>query len=162
LKIDMRWIGLDTFNKKLQRMRQTMPNSSLLAMKKATEYLRGYIVKKKLSGQVLKRKTGRLAGSIQSEQYIVGGGVVGRVGSNLKYARIHETGGVITSKSAKFLYFTVDGLEVFTQKVTIPARPYIWPSFVEASSMIGKVLGEKFISSMMVEAKKVPSKIVVG
>lgn len=160
--IDMKFIGLDTFNKKLQRMRQTIPNSSLLAMKKATEYLRGYIVKKKLSGQVLKRRTGRLASSIEAEQYIVGGGVVGRVGSNLKYAKIHETGGVIEPKSAKFLYFTVDGMDVFAQKVTIPARPYIWPSFVEASAMIGKTLGEKFISNLVVEAKKVPSKIVIG
>lgn len=44
------------------------------------------------------------------------------------YAAIHEFGGVITPKRAKWLVFDVDGETVFTKKVTIPARPYMRPA----------------------------------
>jgi phage gpG-like protein len=49
-----------------------------------------------------------------------------RVGSNLKYARIHQLGGVIVPKSRKFLRFPIGGGQfMFAKKVTIPARPFL-------------------------------------
>lgn len=51
------------------------------------------------------------------------------IGSNLKYARIHQLGGVIRAKSAKALRFPIStpaGIQWITKKsVTIPARPYL-------------------------------------
>jgi hypothetical protein len=55
------------------------------------------------------------------------------VGTDLEYAAIHEFGGVITQKKAKMLHW-VDretGEDIFARSVTIPARPYVRPSWDE-------------------------------
>jgi phage gpG-like protein len=49
-----------------------------------------------------------------------------RVGSNLKYARLHQLGGTIVPKNRKFLRFPIGGGQfMFAKKVTMPARPYL-------------------------------------
>lgn len=48
-----------------------------------------------------------------------------RVGTNLKYARIHQLGGVIVPKNRKFLRFPIGGQFVFAKKVIMPARPFL-------------------------------------
>ena len=54
------------------------------------------IKEEKLSGQVLKNRTGRLRRSISPDVKIgVGTSVVGSVSTNVEYAGIHEYGGVI-------------------------------------------------------------------
>lgn len=47
------------------------------------------------------------------------------VGSNLEYAAIHQFGGVIKPKKAKVLAFNVGGKNIFANKVTIKANPYL-------------------------------------
>ena len=47
------------------------------------------------------------------------------VGSGLVYAAIHQFGGVIRPKTASALAFMLGGRLVVTQKVTMPARPYL-------------------------------------
>jgi phage virion morphogenesis protein len=48
------------------------------------------------------------------------------VGTNVLYARIHQFGGVIVPKVAKALKFRLaNGAFVVTQKVTMPARPFL-------------------------------------
>lgn len=46
------------------------------------------------------------------------------VGTDRKYAAIHQLGGVITPKGKKALVFNVGGKKIFAKKVTIPARPF--------------------------------------
>lgn len=79
-----------------------------------------------------KNQTGALTGSIQIVSYAVQQGtyVVGQWGSvDLKYALIHELGGVIVPKKAKALAIPQsDGSVRFVKKVTIPARPYLRPA----------------------------------
>lgn len=62
------------------------------AMVKSVAIVQADVVKEKLSGQVLKRQTGRLAGSIKTQ--IKGSGLssVGIIGTNVKYAAAHEYG----------------------------------------------------------------------
>jgi phage gpG-like protein len=49
-----------------------------------------------------------------------------RVGTNLKYARLHQLGGVIVPKNRKFLRFPIGGGQfMFAKKVVMPARPYL-------------------------------------
>lgn len=49
-----------------------------------------------------------------------------RVGSNMIYAGVHQTGATIRAKSAKGLRFTLaNGETVMVGSVTIPARPYL-------------------------------------
>ncbi len=94
---------------------------------------------------------GRLRGSIAAEA-ISDHEVL--IGTNVIYAAIHEFGGTITPKRAKYLrfYWKEIGQWVTTKKVTIPPRPYLRPALDEnkdkviyafrstLSSFIGKVL----------------------
>jgi phage virion morphogenesis protein len=47
------------------------------------------------------------------------------VGTNVKYARIHQFGGVIKPKTAKALRFRVGGTYRTVKQVRIPARPFL-------------------------------------
>lgn len=47
---------------------------------------------------------------------------------DVRYALIHELGGVITPVVAKLLAFEINGKLVFAKSVTIPAQPYLRPS----------------------------------
>lgn len=79
-----------------------------------------------------KNQTGILEGSLDIVDYaaVKGAGVEGRWGSqDVKYALIHELGGVIVPKKAKALAIPQpDGSVRFVKSVTIPARPYLRPA----------------------------------
>ncbi|MBN8905850.1 MAG: phage virion morphogenesis protein [Rhodospirillales bacterium] len=105
-------------------------------------------VKRKLSGQVLKVRTGNLRDSISHDVTSTDDSVVGRVYSskNVKYGAIHEFGGktsphVIVPKNAQALAFQSGGKTVFASRVNhpgsnIPARPFMRPSLAEMKDKI--------------------------
>lgn len=73
------------------------------------------------AGQPL-RDTGRMNRSITSVADATGV----TVGTNVKYARVHQHGATIVPKTAKRLVFPgPDGTLIFAKKVTIPARPFL-------------------------------------
>lgn len=80
-----------------------------------------------------RNRTGTLEGSIDIQDYAhaTGDGVRGSWGSrDVRYALIHELGGVIRPQTAKALVFEPApgaGL-VQVQSVTIPPRPYLRPA----------------------------------
>lgn len=77
-------------------------------------------------------QTGILEGSIDIAEFArdEGAGVVGTWGSkDVKYALIHELGGVIVPVRAQALKFKLpDGSFRIVKSVTIPARPYLRPA----------------------------------
>lgn len=77
-------------------------------------------------------QTGILEGSIKiaEDARDEGGGVVGTWGStDVRYALIHELGGVIVPVRAQALKFKLpDGSFRIVKSVTIPARPYLRPA----------------------------------
>lgn len=79
-----------------------------------------------------KNQTGILEGSIRITAFAreQGSGVAGQWGSaDVKYALIHEMGGVIRPVRAKALAFRLaDGSFRMAQQVTIPARPFLRPA----------------------------------
>ncbi len=138
----------------MDKLRRKTPDASERAMLRAVELLRGYIVKNKLSGQILKTRTGRLKGSIQQEVISKKNETIGRVGSNLKYARIHELGEIIPAHTiypvkASALHFYMNGQEVFCRSADIPdvkmrERHYIRDSMEEMTPRLQKEIGQKF------------------
>jgi phage gpG-like protein len=107
------------------------------------------LVRQKLSGAVLKPRTGALAASIGVEgPAIVGDAVVTTVfsGGDLKYAAIQEYGGVtaahdILPSRAKALAFLAGGEQVFARIVHhpgshIPERSYLRASLAEMAAQI--------------------------
>lgn len=87
------------------------------------------------SGQTL-RDTGLLQSSITFAVDRAGLDF-GVIGSNLKYARIHQYGGIIRPKKAKALKFQLaDGTWAVVKKVVMPARPYIGVSASDRDDLI--------------------------
>ena len=68
------------------------------------------------------------------------------VGPTVIYGRIHEFGGIIRPVTAKFLHFIIDGIEIFTKLVQIPARPYLRPALDEHK--------DEIVDAMMYQIKK--------
>lgn len=76
-------------------------------------------------------RSGVLEGGIGIVDYAApnGTGVRGVWGvQDVRYALIHELGGVITPLVARVLAFELNGRMVFARSVTIPARPYLRPA----------------------------------
>lgn len=87
--------------------------------------------------------TGRLRSSITVavRSNIVSGLVEGVVGTNVKYAPIHEFGGVIVPRKAKYLAFKINGKYIRTKRVVIPARPFLRSALRDATPQIQQILG---------------------
>ncbi|HYW76729.1 MAG TPA: phage virion morphogenesis protein [Gammaproteobacteria bacterium] len=143
--------GAREFRAKLERIAGAMPAAITAEVNRQDALLEAYIKREKLSGQVLNRRTGRLSRSIHSEPARrEGSTILGRVGTNLIYAPVHEFGATIRAKRAKYLRFKVGGQWVMKEQVTIPARPYMRPSLAERAPAIreglqraiGKVIRE--------------------
>ena len=125
-------------------------------------------VKKKLSGEVLNVRTGALRSSIMWTVRRRPKALIGRIGSNLVYAAIHEFGGTIYPVRARYLTIPFPGVKgrardyentfiakniifqrlgnrirplfVLKESVTIPARPYLRPAVEESKDRIRKLL----------------------
>jgi HK97 gp10 family phage protein len=92
----------------------------------------------KLTGQVLRVRTGSLRSSIHTQVSAAGDQVAASVGTNIRYARIHEYGGTIpahtvTPKSARALAFFWKGEQRFFRRVEIPAVTMPERSFLRSA-----------------------------
>ena len=111
------------------------------------------VVTQKLSGQVLKRKTGRLASSIfrgapdtRSRFELTGTTATSYVGTNVTYGRTWEYGADVKAYTvrpvkAKALHFFIGGQEVFAKYANIPAhhlkaKPFLAPALEEMKPLI--------------------------
>ncbi len=100
---------------------------------------------KKVSGEVLKRREGSagLAGSFSHEISEIPGGWQGIYGTKHPGAALHEFGGVIEPVDAPMLVFEHphrSGNIVVTDRVDMPARPYLRPAYQETKGDIEKQL----------------------
>lgn len=103
----------------LNKLGDRMPEAVEKAMKLATLFLQGKVQETKLSGQVLKVRTGRLRSSINTRVKRIGPtGMLGVVGTNVVYARAHEFG---------------------YPPRNLPARPYLRPTFREQAQRVKNV-----------------------
>ncbi len=95
-------------------------------------------VERKLSGEVLQQRTGRLAGSISVSVECSGLGASATVGSDSPYAAIHEYGGTIPARtilpqSARALAFPWRGQQRFFKRVSLPAVTIPERSFMRSA-----------------------------
>jgi phage gpG-like protein len=116
----LRWKG-DALTKRMRAAQQLGVNK---AMQDAVLHAR--------ANHTWKNDQGRLENSINIAELARpdGAGVVGTWGSkSVRYALIHELGGVIVPVRAKALKIPMpDGSFRFVKSVTIPARPYLRPA----------------------------------
>ncbi|MCH8290221.1 phage virion morphogenesis protein [Candidatus Poribacteria bacterium] len=109
---------------------------------------------RKLSGEVLNRRTGRLFRSIRTRvgarhaSPLHGQGrlrIIGRLSSDVIYARIHEFGGRIrvTPKMRAKLHSIGIHLRSTTQFIKIPKRPYLRTSFEDTQAFGTRLIQQK-------------------
>ena len=117
------------------------------------------LVKANLSNKILNVNTGHLRRSITMQFSGSGRGSSAEIGTNLKYAAIHEFGGTIHAKRGPYLWFKMQTASrirsssgkslkrpqgifswVRTPQVTIPARPYMQPAFEQSLPLIDKLI----------------------
>lgn len=116
-----------------------------------------HVVRDKLSGQVLKRRTGTLSNAVtHTAPEVTANSVQTKVGvfSGVPYARIHEFGGKISvpEVSGKLMVFSAkDGTTVFTRKrrafvANMPERSYLRTGLADQRdsilSQITRAVGE--------------------
>lgn len=98
------------------------------------------------------KKLGRVSGDLaRSVNYKVTGNRV-VIGSNLKYARIHELGGTIKAVNSPFLVFKIGKNWISKRSVVIPARPFLSPALKDsipaARSIIQRMANEALREAM--------------
>lgn len=148
IRIDL--VGSDAVVARFQRMPQAVRQTLSVVMKRIWLDLQASVVRTKLSGQVLKRRTGVLASSISvggpqtaSEFQETSTEITGIVGTRVHYAAVHEYGGqkdyVIEPSSAKALRFQMGGRTVFAKRVhhkALPERSFLRSTLNDKSSQI--------------------------
>lgn len=119
------------------KMAKTVHDIMLIVERSAKRHLTG--------GNPLKVDTGRLRASVTSSTALLGDyGIIGTVGTNVFYGKIHEYGGTF---NVNVHWSTLDhfwhkklktpiNVLVRSHKVKFPARPWLAPSLEENADMI--------------------------
>jgi len=81
-----------------------------------------------------------LRNSIEPDAKIRGNVLIGSIGTEIIYGRIHEKGGTINAKGAGLLRFQVNGKWVSVPKVRIPKREYLRPAIQDNLNKIERLL----------------------
>ena len=144
--IDLSLDGLDALTQRLDRLPRALGDRVAAAVERLGGVLRER-VQRKLSGEVLQQKSGRLAASIAVDVERSGSAVSVTVGSDAPYAAIHEYGGTIPAhailpQSARVLAFPWRGRQRFFKRVSLPAvtlpeRSFLRSALAETEPEIG-------------------------
>lgn len=130
IKLNVQIIGAEQLARKFQKASQRMSQVMRDKMSIVVMGLKGQI-QEKMSGKVLKVRTGRLRSSVTTRVEMQGKDILGKVGSNVVYAPVHEYGATITAKKGEYLRFQVEGHWVSVKSVKIPRRPIWEPTLKE-------------------------------
>lgn len=119
---------------RLEKLPSSMRQAVVDAMRKSWFEVQTAVVRGKLSGDPLHRRTGNLASSIN-----VGGAgsattfddgdaeIVGRVGTNLKYAAVHEYGGTVEVPEHERTITQVFGRPISPRTIAVQAHTAHFP-----------------------------------
>ncbi len=150
--IEVQVLGVEAIRAKIRRTTPSVIRQLLIGMERACIILQQYVKFQKLSGGVLKNRTGTLRRSINYKVKQDGEQVVGTVGTNVSYGRVHELGltipaHVVEAVRGKALAFNWRGKPAFYKRVKIPAvtmpkRSFLASSMQEQKSKLFGILQE--------------------
>lgn len=109
-------------------------------------------VKGKLSGPVLKVQTGRLRSSIITDIIPQPPKLIGKIGTNVVYATIHEYGGIIRAKNKPYLQFKTPTGWVSVKEVHMPERSYLRSSLDEEFPKLPDIIRLQLRKALQVNA----------
>lgn len=144
-KVDI--IGDEEVIKRLSQIEPQIHKSLLATITKLSFQLQAKVVSEKLSGQVLKTKTGTLRRSISTNVTNLPNQIVGRVGTNVDYGLAHEYGfkGIVTvqghlRKITKAWGRSISPRQIYVgthqKNVNLPARSFLRSALKEMAPTI--------------------------
>jgi len=160
MKPSLKLIGATQVTGRMEQLRKRVPNASLVTMRRGCELLRGYIVKKKLSGQVLKVRTNALRGGMTYEVTQQKDMTIGKIGPSVKYGRVHELG-INQDVKVKAHTRTIKmafgrnipsqdiWVSAHSRRMKIPAKHYIGNSMSEIRPALQKLIGKDFFAEVI-------------
>lgn len=131
----------------MQRLNQLSPKTVLEVERSIGVLLvklQSKVKDEKLSGQILKNKTGTLRRSVNRNIVKTGKSIIGSVGTNIVYGRVHELGGTITVREHLRMMVKAFGravknprqITVKSHQATYPERSFLRSSLREMESEI--------------------------
>ena len=139
--------GLKDVQRKLSRVEKACPKEASRAINTSLMVAHGK-VKDNLTNKILKVDSGTLRDRFHIKASNIKK-LIGILGINLIYALIHDVGGIIKAKRAKFLVFkTRDGNWHSVKQVRIPARKYFSKSINQSMRKINAIF-DKAISRIV-------------
>lgn len=140
--------GMKRLQGKLDRAANKTRDEMQRGMKEATLLVAATAKKDYLSGPRPGRlgvMTNRLRSSLATEVKGLGANIQGVVGTNVKYARIHELGRKIEAKNVPYLkfFYPKAGHFVSVKSVTIPPRPFLSTALRDERKEIEAILGRR-------------------
>jgi len=93
-------------------------------------------------------RSGTLRRSINSKVEDYGDTLIGKLGSNVIYARVHELGAVIRPRASKYLKFQVNGKWVSVKQAVIPARPFLRPAIEENIDRMANIIKDEVMRKL--------------
>lgn len=138
----------------IREMPELMTPAVFKGMKQAMALAESTVRSPYLSGKALKRRTGRLRGSITHNVKLDGDNVVGQIGTNVVYGRIHELGytgpvqvmahaRTIRQAFGRAITPTVVNVRAHTRNVDMPARPFLRPAVKDKLSAIERIIANR-------------------
>ena len=143
MRLTTHFEGDDELRRGIETTAAAMPGSIYQAVVRSCSLVETRAKTHHLAGATLKARTHHLQRSVKSKVNRLGSIVSGRVGSPLVYAAIHEFGGIIRPKNAKYLVFQIEGKWIRTKKVTMPKREWLSKSLRDVKSQIERLFGRK-------------------
>ena len=132
---------MEMYEQKVKRWMKTAPKELKKAITMGATEIIGHTQKKRLSGpdtksggyygSGLRAPTGTLRRSITKTVDISSDRVLAQIGTNIKYAAIHEYGGM-TGRN---------------RSVKMPERPYLRPSVEEKRPRVLELIGDAFLGA---------------
>ena len=125
---------------KLESLPDRLRAELVKAMTRAMFGLQAHVQKDKLSGQVLKVRTGRLRASVTSKVTEQPDAVVGIVGTNVEYAPPHEFGYSGVQSVEAYTRRTPSGrianVKAFTRQMNLPERSFLRSSLADQADAV--------------------------
>jgi phage gpG-like protein len=124
---------------KLTSMPAIIANALQQEVATQTYRLQQHVQQNKLSGQVLKRRTGRLRASINTKVEREGNRIIGSVGTNVIYAAVHEFGfhgTVNVSSFTRTINGVTQNVSAHTRQMNMPQRSFLRSSLNDLKDQI--------------------------
>lgn len=143
MKVTTTFEGDDNLRRGMDKTARDMPGRIYNAVVRSCSLVETRAKTHHLAGATLKARSHRLQRSVKSSVKRLLNKVTGRVGSPVVYAAIHEFGGIIRPKNAKYLVFQIDGKWIRTKKVTMPKREWLSKSLNDVKPQIERIFGRE-------------------